>query len=201
MNRILIFAAKKVVSSFEKNQAYWVILFNQELQKVYSNTLNSNLFDNSMVYLAKERKKTTYNIDGFNNLSICTPIQKINGEIIGYVAIAGQEKQIENMIISTELLASLIYEKYKLYTLMSVIKTKKYSHEIDLVNLTDKELDIVKLISDGKTDSYIAKRLNISKSTVRAHINNIFRKLEITNRVHLMIYYYNSRAQNIIKMF
>src|SRR3954453_7837319 len=51
------------------------------------------------------------------------------------------------------------------------------------VPLTDRELDVVRLMSDGLTNTAIAERLFLSEKTVRNHISAVFRKLGASNRV------------------
>ncbi len=48
--------------------------------------------------------------------------------------------------------------------------------------LTKKEIEIFELLKQGKTNKEIASELFISVSTVKTHINNIFKKLNISNR-------------------
>ncbi|WPS85893.1 LuxR C-terminal-related transcriptional regulator [Brevibacillus halotolerans] len=49
--------------------------------------------------------------------------------------------------------------------------------------LTKQETAILRILSTGLTNVEIAKELCISKETVKTHINNIFRKLDVSNRV------------------
>lgn len=48
--------------------------------------------------------------------------------------------------------------------------------------LSNRELEILQLISEGKTYTKIATDLFISKDTVKTHIKNIYRKLEVTSK-------------------
>lgn len=48
--------------------------------------------------------------------------------------------------------------------------------------LTDREEQILKLISDGLTNREISCDLSISESTVENHIHHIYAKLGISNR-------------------
>lgn len=50
-------------------------------------------------------------------------------------------------------------------------------------DLTKREVEILKEIYDGKTNTQIAEALFISESTVKAHIYNTFRKMNVKNRV------------------
>ncbi|MFC4402144.1 response regulator [Gracilibacillus xinjiangensis] len=49
--------------------------------------------------------------------------------------------------------------------------------------LTDREIDVMKLMADGKTTKNIAKELFLSNGTVRNYISIILDKLEVENRI------------------
>lgn len=49
--------------------------------------------------------------------------------------------------------------------------------------LTKRESEILKEIYEGKTNTQIADDLFISESTVKAHVYNLFRKLQVKNRI------------------
>jgi len=56
------------------------------------------------------------------------------------------------------------------------------------VNLTNTEIEIVKLIAEGLTTKEIASRKFISSHTVMTHRKNIFRKLKVNNASELVMY-------------
>ncbi len=58
-----------------------------------------------------------------------------------------------------------------------------------LSNLTGKELHILQLIADGKSNKEIAAVNFVEISTVKTHINNIYTKLEISSRKEAVIKY------------
>jgi DNA-binding NarL/FixJ family response regulator len=49
--------------------------------------------------------------------------------------------------------------------------------------LTERELEVLALIAAGFSNPEIAARLYLSVNTMRAHTSNIFRKLDVHNRV------------------
>jgi DNA-binding NarL/FixJ family response regulator len=51
--------------------------------------------------------------------------------------------------------------------------------------LTDRENQIVRLVSEGLSNKEIARQLNVSQGTIKVHLYNIFQKLEISNRTVL----------------
>lgn len=48
--------------------------------------------------------------------------------------------------------------------------------------LTERELQVLRYISQGASNKEAARRLAISQSTVRTHMESIFRKLHCSNR-------------------
>ncbi len=56
------------------------------------------------------------------------------------------------------------------------------------INLTKRELEIVKLIGEGKTNKEIASTLYLSVGTVKNHITNILQQLDLRDRTQLAIY-------------
>ncbi len=54
--------------------------------------------------------------------------------------------------------------------------------------LTERELDVIKALSQGMSDRQIASSLGISEKTVRNHTSNIYRKLHIFDRTQAVIY-------------
>jgi DNA-binding NarL/FixJ family response regulator len=54
--------------------------------------------------------------------------------------------------------------------------------------LSDRELQVLKLIANGKDNAQIAADLVISPKTVKNHISNILMKLQIQNRIQAAVY-------------
>ena len=48
--------------------------------------------------------------------------------------------------------------------------------------LTDRELEILRLVASGATNGVIARQLWITQQTVKFHVSNIYRKLGVANR-------------------
>lgn len=53
--------------------------------------------------------------------------------------------------------------------------------------LSPREYQVARLVASGRSNRQIAERLVISEQTVKNHIQSIFRKLAISNRVELTI--------------
>ena len=48
--------------------------------------------------------------------------------------------------------------------------------------LTERELELLRLMADGYSNSQLARMLYLSEQTVKFHLSNIYRKLEVSNR-------------------
>ena len=51
------------------------------------------------------------------------------------------------------------------------------------VNLTDREVEVLKVMATGAKNSEIASTLNLSPHTIKTHIYNIFKKINASNRL------------------
>ena len=56
-----------------------------------------------------------------------------------------------------------------------------------LANLTRREYEIATLVGNGETNKQIARRLAITERTVKAHLTEVFRKLDIADRLKLAL--------------
>jgi DNA-binding NarL/FixJ family response regulator len=54
--------------------------------------------------------------------------------------------------------------------------------------LSEREIEVLKLIANGKDNAMIAGELHISPKTVKNHISNILMKLQIQNRIQAAVY-------------
>lgn len=58
---------------------------------------------------------------------------------------------------------------------------------IDTTRLTNRELEVLRLIAEGKNNKQISTDLSIAESTVRFHISHILNKLEASDRTQAVI--------------
>ncbi len=63
-------------------------------------------------------------------------------------------------------------------------------------NLTAREVEVLELIAEGMINKEIAKRLYISEKTVKNHVSNIFRKLNVSDRTQAAIYAFKHNLTN-----
>jgi DNA-binding NarL/FixJ family response regulator len=60
--------------------------------------------------------------------------------------------------------------------------------EMIRAELSEREIEVLKLIANGKDNAVIAAELHISPKTVKNHISNILMKLQIDNRIQAAVY-------------
>lgn len=60
------------------------------------------------------------------------------------------------------------------------LETEQRRHPVP--RLTPRQKDLVRLLATGQTNTQIARRLGISEGTVRAHLENIYKKLDVSSR-------------------
>jgi two-component system response regulator DevR len=52
----------------------------------------------------------------------------------------------------------------------------------DAAGLTPRELEILRLVGEGRSNAQVAKTLWVTEQTVKFHLSNVYRKLGVTNR-------------------
>ncbi len=60
-------------------------------------------------------------------------------------------------------------------------------YDENYLNLTTRELEVLRSLAKGKTNNQIAKELVVSTHTVKAHVANILQKLNVEDRLQAVV--------------
>jgi len=70
----------------------------------------------------------------------------------------------------------------------TMIKKTDDRQQVPTPRLTDREMEVLKLVAKGMNNRDIAKQLFISENTVKNHIRNILEKLQLHSRMEAVVY-------------
>ena len=100
-------------------------------------------------------------------------------------------------------IADAIRDTYKGKTILEpevtgkmMAKMKERNQPLLHESLTNREQEILMLITDGKTNQEIADELFIGLKTVKTHVSNILSKLEVQDRTQAVIYAFKHELVN-----
>ena len=108
------------------------------------------------------------------------------GYLLKDAAIADLMRGIRSAAIGESLVSPTIAAK----VLQQMRATGASRHDADVIHseLSSREIEVLKLIANGKDNAQIAADLHISPKTVKNHISNILMKLQIDNRIQAAVY-------------
>lgn len=131
-----------------------------------------------------------------------TPTDRLKGLRLGAIDFISKPFSFEELSQKIETILDNIVRQQKaiINTSIANLKTGKnqeadkmaqssistFEQNCKLLQLTARETEIVRLIMKGKTYKNIATALFISEKTVTKHIQNIFIKAEVSNKVELI---------------
>jgi DNA-binding NarL/FixJ family response regulator len=64
--------------------------------------------------------------------------------------------------------------------------------EEEIKQLTEREIEVLRLVTKGKTNEEIARELVIGEATVKTHVSNVLTKLDLRDRVQAVVFAYES---------
>lgn len=85
--------------------------------------------------------------------------------------------------MGAELLRAIVQSVYSIKADLPATNTPS----VDLAPLSQRELEVAKLVSQGRSNKEIARFLDISERTVKAHLSAVFEKLNVRDRLHLAL--------------
>lgn len=95
----------------------------------------------------------------------------------------------------------LIGENYIQPSLIPALNSRLVNRDIDqekIEALTKRELEVLLQVANGMFNKEIAINLNISERTVKNHISNIFKKIDVNDRTQAAVF---AIKNNLIKLY
>ncbi len=92
-------------------------------------------------------------------------------------------------------------ENYIQPSLIPALNNQLVNRDTDkdkISSLTNRELEVLVQVANGMFNKEIATNLNISERTVKNHISNIFKKIDVSDRTQAAVF---AIKNNIIKLF
>jgi DNA-binding NarL/FixJ family response regulator len=68
----------------------------------------------------------------------------------------------------------------------------RYEFRDDLQKLTEREIEVLRLLAKGRTNNEISGELYVSEATVKTHVSNLLTKLNLRDRVQAVVFAYES---------
>ncbi|AXT52782.1 LuxR family transcriptional regulator [Aquimarina sp. BL5] len=178
----------RTLQEYGKNQ-------NEPLTELYIYSFLSNKSNNLYTYYLQDLKQNTYYdalLDRLKNKYPDSPyVQQYKTELAAdkfSVEITSKESSsywlwiIIALLILSGLLNVFLFQK---------LRKHRDSHQLTEKKLTQQERKILDLILQDKTNKEIASLLFLSVSTIKTHINNLYKKIDVESRDEAKTLYKN----------
>lgn len=107
-----------------------------------------------------------------------------DGYLVKSVSVDEVIQSIRLIVAGETVLSPQVFQRVLKYALRNITKPLAISAD---VNLSSRELMVLRLVARGLSNKQIAAELNISSRTVKSHLVDIFRKLNLSSRIEAVI--------------
>lgn len=123
-------------------------------------------------------------------------IKAVDIGVDGYILKDSESAELKKAINTV-----LSGESYIQPKLIPILNNKLFARDMDkekIASLTSRELEVLIQVANGMFNKEIATNLNISERTVKNHISNIFKKIDVSDRTQAAVF---AIKNDIIKLF
>lgn len=119
-----------------------------------------------------------FNVDTEESLSRLAGLPMVNGGFLHDCPQEHLQKGVKAMFNNEIWLPRKVLQQY-------LMKSRNFNKTFSRneVLLTDREIEVLKVLATGAKNSDIADTLNLSPHTIKTHIYNIFKKINASNRL------------------
>lgn len=114
----------------------------------------------------------------------------------GYILKDSESAELKRAIVTV-----LEGESYIQSSLIPALNSRLIARDVDkekIDSLTKRELEVLAQVANGMFNKEIANALNISERTVKNHLSNIFKKIDVSDRTQAAVF---AIKNDIIKLF
>tara|TARA_R110002051_G_scaffold325001_1_gene425164 strand:- start:38308 stop:39360 length:1053 start_codon:yes stop_codon:yes gene_type:complete len=159
---------------------------NEPLAELYIFNFLSDKRNETYAYYQKNITETNYYTELGERLQLKYPNTPFTQLYLDEIAIDQKYSNLKNSNSSTFKLILYLLLTFSIFlNIYLFLKHKKFTQSIQnnaIAKLTEQEQNIVQEILKNKTNKEIASEMFISVSTVKTHINNLYKKLNINSR-------------------
>ena len=118
--------------------------------------------------------------------STCYQLKAVDIGVDGYILKDSESAELKKAIFS--IVEGENYIQPSLIPSLNSKMIEKNRDEGKIESLTKRELEVLKLLAVGMYNKEVAEKLNISERTVKNHVSNIFKKIEVTDRTQAAVF-------------
>ena len=123
-------------------------------------------------------------------------IKAVDIGVDGYILKDSESAELKRAIVSI-----MNGENYIQPNLIPALNSKLVSRDKDkdkIDALTDREMEVLVCVANGMFNREIADKLNISERTVKNHVTNIFKKIDVADRTQAAVF---AIKNDIVKLY
>lgn len=176
------------------------IKIEQQIYKNYFSQLPIGMIvlDNSRNIINSNEIAQTFCLDILNDTFFADPVREVVRNILPNISFKSIDSssaiyyELENYTIKiVTSIVPCLRNGLETYYLLYVIKKSPAKHQnlhafVCSYSLTERQLEIVELLTQGFSNKEIASQLHVSTNTVRTHMDNIFNKLNVSSRTAIL---------------
>lgn len=112
-------------------------------------------------------------------------LQAIRAGAAGYLLKGSPLKKVHEAIVDVHHGGTVIQPNLarRMLKYFSLPKDELAAHKHETTLLTTRELECLQMVAKGLSNNEAASVLNVSKATIRTHLEHIYQKFDVTNRV------------------
>jgi DNA-binding NarL/FixJ family response regulator len=200
MNRLIVVADNSLIveaiRSGLRSSGTFQLLGYSHARNASARVIADAAADAVLVDEADRDQQTLTLIREIKEVSSCVTVivltVSIEGEWLQHALDAGASGAISKAVHPTAL-ATLVRECLSGHIVHSLagVNTKDAAPNVtpsEACALTERELEVLQLVAAGATNGEIARKLWITQQTVKFHVSNIYRKLDVANRTEACHY-------------